>query len=102
MEEKLLDADLLWEDVGWVKCRKKPIVVKAVQINEPFRVTTHEGELRGKAGDWLMMGVRGEKYPISDAIFRETYDILIDEGVTINETETTTDAPVEPDSTDGG
>ncbi|WP_372754011.1 PGDYG domain-containing protein [Mariniflexile sp.] len=54
---------------------KKPIPVKCLQINEPFEVETMEGTMKGKAGDWLMIGVKGEKYVCDKAIFEETYEI---------------------------
>ena len=55
---------------------KKPIPVRCTQINEPFEVETMEGTLRGKAGDYLMVGIHGEMYPIDQDIFNKTYDIL--------------------------
>ncbi|MBT8255406.1 MAG: PGDYG domain-containing protein [Bacteroidia bacterium] len=54
---------------------KKPIPVKCVQIDEPFEVETMEGTLRGKKGDWLMVGVDGEVYPCDQEIFRKTYTL---------------------------
>jgi len=56
------------------ECRKKPVVVQAAQINEEFIVDTLEGPLKGHAGDYLIIGVRGERYPIRQDIFEETYD----------------------------
>ncbi len=63
---------------GIVKCRKKPIVVHALQLNFPegFEVTTLEGKVKGKQGDYLMFGVDGEKYPCAKHIFEKTYDVL--------------------------
>lgn len=29
-------------------------------------------------GDWIVTGVRGEHYPVKDAIFRETYEAVTD------------------------
>ncbi|TKK67704.1 hypothetical protein FC093_13210 [Ilyomonas limi] len=55
---------------------KKPIPVRCVQINEPFKVETLEGTLEGKAGDYLMVGIKGEMYPCAKDIFEETYDIV--------------------------
>jgi len=65
-----------WE--GFVECRKKPIIVHAVQMHFPegFKVTTLEGPVIGKPGDYLMIGVNGEKYPIAKDIFEKTYNIL--------------------------
>lgn len=56
-------------------CRKKPIVIHALQINEPFRVDTLEGNYKqGNSGDYLMRGVRDELYICEKTIFEETYD----------------------------
>ena len=54
---------------------KKPIPIKCIQIDEPFEVETMEGTLRGKAGDWLMVGINGEIYPCDREIFEKTYDL---------------------------
>ena len=58
------------------KAIKKPIPIRCIQMAEAFEVVTLEGTLTGKAGDYLMVGVRGEMYPCSKEIFEETYDIL--------------------------
>ena len=52
---------------------KKPIAIKVYEMHEPFEVQTMEGAVRGKAGDFIIVGVRGEMYPIDRAIFFETY-----------------------------
>lgn len=54
---------------------KKPIPVKCIQIQEPFQVESLEGTVTGKAGDWLMIGVNGEKYICDNAIFKKTYSL---------------------------
>ena len=58
------------------KVMKRPLVVHAKKIDEDFMVTTMEGIVTGKPGDYLMVGVRGEKYPCAKEIFEATYDIL--------------------------
>ena len=55
---------------------KKPIPVKCIQINEPFKVETMEGVLDAKAGDYLMIRINGEMYPCDQKIFHQTYDIV--------------------------
>jgi hypothetical protein len=55
---------------------KKPVKVRCIEINEPFEVETMEGVLRGKKGDYLMIGVNGEMYPIDKKIFLKTYDVI--------------------------
>ena len=58
-------------------CMKKPIVVHAKQINEPFRVESLEGNYKqGKPGDYLMQGVEGELYICDRTIFEKTYDFV--------------------------
>ena len=67
---------------GFKKCRKRPIIVKAVQINEPFKVKSLEGEVEGKAGDYVIQGVEGENYICDQAIFNKTYDFVnVDEEI---------------------
>ena len=58
------------------KAIKKPIPIRCIHMSEAFEVTTLEGTLIGKAGDYLMVGVRGELYPCAKEIFEETYNIL--------------------------
>lgn len=53
---------------------KKPIPIKAVQQDKPFTTQTMEGTLSGKAGDYLVTGVKGEQYPCDKEIFEETYE----------------------------
>ncbi|WP_207492967.1 hypothetical protein [Aridibaculum aurantiacum] len=57
---------------------KKPIPIRCIQINEPFKVETMEGPYMGKAGDYLMVGVKGEMYPCDKEVFEETYEFVSD------------------------
>jgi hypothetical protein len=58
------------------KAVKKPVAVRCMQMGQPFKVETMEGVLEGKAGDYLMIGVRGEMYPCDKEIFDETYELI--------------------------
>lgn len=82
------------------KFRKKPVVIEAVQwfpgvvmddvIEGVFKDGPYEGgkyaivrTLEGTAlnvspGDWIITGVKGEKYPCKPDIFEATYDKLTD------------------------
>ncbi|MGI9548182.1 MAG: PGDYG domain-containing protein [Flavobacteriaceae bacterium] len=62
-------------DLDFKEAVKKPIPVRCVQIHEPFSVETMEGLMQGKPGDWLMVGIHGEMYPIDKDIFEKTYDL---------------------------
>jgi len=88
----------LGEGASWLmmKYRKKPVIVDAIQFNgsnydeigrfivgAPFecltreqeiRITTLEGLMTARLGDWIIKGVKGEFYPCKPAIFAETYE----------------------------
>ena len=59
--------------------RKKPVIIEAVRIREQVAISTLEGTLVGLAGDWLITGIEGEKYPCEDKIFRQTYEPVDEE-----------------------
>jgi hypothetical protein len=67
--------DTFEEIEGLKPCKKRPVIVSAIQINEPFRVNSLEGDYKqGKAGDYLIKGIDGENYICDKAIFEKTYD----------------------------
>ncbi|HFI0405727.1 TPA: hypothetical protein ACGOYB_001831 [Streptococcus suis] len=59
-----------------VKVRKIPVVVDAEQISEVQYIETLEGTMKASAGDWIITGVDGERYPVKPDIFARTYEIL--------------------------
>ena len=65
-------------DLDYKKALKKPIPIRCVQIDEAFEVETLEGVMKGQPGDWLVIGIHGEMYPIADEIFKKTYDLVKD------------------------
>lgn len=56
------------------KYRKKPIVVEVKQMDQVFKVKTLEGNMSGKKGDYLVIGIKGEQYPVDKDIFEESYE----------------------------
>jgi len=65
-----------------MKFRKRPVIVDAVQTIEKTIIGTLEGEMTAEPGDWIITGVKGEKYPCKPGIFAMTYEALIESGVT--------------------
>lgn len=71
-----------------MKFRKKPVVIEAQQWNEgePWVegmevgstggpvIKTLEGEMAVTSGDYIITGVKGERYPCKPDIFEATYD----------------------------
>lgn len=66
-----------------MKFRKKPITVKAVKVEEELIVNTLEGGYPAKIGDYIITGIDGEEYPISEHRFMETYESTTEPGVYI-------------------
>ena len=64
-------------DLDFKRAIKKPIAVRCIQVHESFEVETPEGVMKGRAGDWLMVGINGEMYPIAKEIFEKTYDLQL-------------------------
>ena len=58
------------------KVKKKPLVVKALQMDDSFKVETPEGWMTARKGDWLVRGIEGEFYAVKKRIFKKTYDIV--------------------------
>lgn len=78
------------------KFRKKPVVIDAIQFRageQPYElagdvvtgriryteegtmlITTLEGIMEARPGDWIITGVNGEKYPCKPDIFEKTYE----------------------------
>lgn len=72
-----------------MKFRKKPVVIEAMQffINTPdgwplgvykdgdgHAIDTLEGPLHVSEGDWIITGIKGERYPCKPDVFALTYE----------------------------
>ena len=82
-----------------MKFRKKPVVIEAIQFQQPTsvceapawlteavtrgdflvvdgvaRIATLEGVMTAQPGDWVIRGVKGEIYPCKPDIFAATYE----------------------------
>ena len=57
-----------------MKYRKKPVVIEAFVTDEPMDIETLEGTMHASAGDYIITGVNGEKYPCKPDIFEKTYE----------------------------
>jgi hypothetical protein len=77
---RTFDADHERFPEGYRRARRRPVVVRCVQIDEPFQVGSLDGVVRGSPGDWLMEGVRGEMYVCHDALFHQTYELINEDG----------------------
>lgn len=55
--------------------RKRPVVIEAFQTEAEMTIPTLEGEMKAAAGDYIITGVNGEKYPCKPDIFKKTYEL---------------------------
>ena len=53
---------------------KKPVVVEAYQTDREITIHTLAGDLMASVGDYIIIGVNGEKYPCKPDIFKKTYE----------------------------
>ncbi|MBA7593878.1 hypothetical protein ES703_00812 [subsurface metagenome] len=71
-------AEMVGKELGsgnkFKRYRKKPVIIRAMRMEKRFTVRTKEGKIYGKAGDYLVIGVKGEKYPVDKEIFEETFE----------------------------
>ena len=58
--------------------RKKPVVVEAYQTHKEMIIHTLEGDMKANVGDYIITGVKGEKYPCKPDIFEQTYEEVKD------------------------
>lgn len=60
------------------KFRKKPVVIEAEQWwgHSPAAIETLEGTMYASPGDWIITGIKGERYPCKPDIFEATYEAV--------------------------
>jgi hypothetical protein len=56
--------------------RKRPIEVVAEKTEEWLDIHTLEGTMTAAPGDWIVTGVKGERYPCKPDIFEQTYELI--------------------------
>ena len=61
---------------GWRRYRKKPVVIRARVAESREVIHTLEGDMTGQPGDYIIEGVKGEKYPCKPDIFAATYEAV--------------------------
>ena len=57
-----------------MKFRKKPVIVDAYRTMERVEIKTLEGTMIADPGDWIITGIKGEKYPCKPDVFLLTYE----------------------------
>ena len=56
------------------KYRKIPVVLEAYQTDEEMDIETLEGVMHASIGDYIVTGIKGEKYPVKPDIFEKLYE----------------------------
>lgn len=74
---KGIKVNKTWLEKGQARLYvKRPIPIMARQIDETFWVTTLEGDMQAREGDYLISGIRGELYSCDRDVFEASYDLL--------------------------
>ena len=63
------------------KYRKIPIELEAYQTDVEMDIETLEGVMHASIGDYIVTGIKGEKYPVKPDIFVKLYEEVPEEGV---------------------
>lgn len=58
------------------KYRKKPVIIEAFQTDREMIIHTLEGDMKANVGDYIITGLRGEKYPCKSDIFEKSYELV--------------------------
>jgi hypothetical protein len=58
----------------WQHARRRPLVFEVAFAKEKVLIDTLEGIVRADAGDAVVTGVRGERWPVSKTRFAELYE----------------------------
>lgn len=59
--------------------RKRPVVIQAAIVTKDLYINTLEGRMHADVGDYLIIGVEGERYPCKPDIFAKTYEEATEE-----------------------
>lgn len=60
-----------------MKFRKRPVVIDAVRNDgPPVKIETPEGTMVANTGDWIITGIKGERYPCKPDVFEATYEAV--------------------------
>ena len=54
--------------------RKKPVIIEAERLCERVEIETLEGVVIGEPSNWLITGVKGDKYPCKNDVFEMSYE----------------------------
>lgn len=73
-DKAYMDALTTLHESVSAKYIKKPIEVNAQQTLESKIINTLEGDVTANPTDWIVTGIKGEQYPISNDNFNEIYD----------------------------
>ena len=56
------------------KYRKKPVVVQAYECKKEEVIHTLEGDMVASVGDYVIIGMKGERYPCKPDVFWASYE----------------------------
>lgn len=70
--------------------------INPVPPDAPFYIDTLEGQMEVSDGDWIIMGIKGEFYPIKPDIFEQTYNKFVEASADLIDNAKQTNEPPTP------
>ena len=75
-EPTFLAANHLFATLPKIKCQKQPIMLAFTTLAAPELIQTKEGPVQAFAGQVVITGTRGERWPVPADKFAATYAVL--------------------------
>lgn len=63
--------DVTQKGIG--RYRQRPVEISAIRVESKTTVETLEGTEEASSGDWIITGINGEQWPISNSTFEKKY-----------------------------
>lgn len=75
---EIFNEELLTDAPSTRKFKALPRIIEAYQTDREFIIPTLEGDMKASVGDYVVIGVKGEKYAVKEDIFKICYEEIID------------------------
>ena len=74
VEAELFDPPIIGNLTHYLKKVDVIMIKDQKELRTHYYIHTLEGDMFLKRGDWIVTGVKGEKYPVKPDIFEATYE----------------------------
>ncbi len=62
-----------------MRYRKIPLIIEAFAVKDcEVTIVSKDGTAIARDGDWIVRGIHGELYPVSNEVFSKSYQVVED------------------------